>query len=57
MIIIIHAERMVNKMRREEINLLLKVFFTSCERRFLIDFVEDNQCVRACIIDGYFYGR
>lgn len=30
-------------MRREEINLLLKVFFTSCERRFLLDFVDDNQ--------------
>lgn len=43
MIIIIHAERMVNKMRREEINLLLKVFFTSGERRFLVDFVDDNQ--------------
>ena len=38
-----HVLKEVNNMRREEINLLLKVFFTSCERRFLIDFVEDNQ--------------
>ena len=42
-IIIMHVLKEVNNMRREEINLLLKVFFTSCERRFLIDFVEDNQ--------------